>query len=53
MLSILKTPKLDTSFIDPEHDLDLVHMLANCRDEVQLAEVARICRARQRARRAR
>lgn len=43
---------LDTSLFDPEHDLDLVAMINNARTEREIQSVARMSRARMRARRA-
>ena len=44
--------ELDTSLFDPEHDLDLVVMINNARTEHEIQSVARMSRARMRARRA-
>ncbi len=44
-------PKMDTSFFDPEHDLDLVAMIENARTEEDIASIARMCKQRQRQRR--
>ncbi len=41
---------MDTSFFDPEHDLDLVALIENARTEDDIASIARICKARKRAR---
>ena len=44
--------ELDTSLIDPEHDLDLVVLLNTARTETELKAAAGLSRARMRARRA-
>ena len=44
--------ELDTSLFDPEHDLDLVVMINNARTDREIQSVARMSRARMRARRA-
>ncbi len=47
-----KNTHLDTSLFDPEHDMDLVGLANNARTEDDIELVARISRARMRARRA-
>jgi hypothetical protein len=42
---------LDTSFFEDEHDLDLVAMINNARTEDDIQSIARMCKARMRARR--
>ena len=44
--------ELDTSLFDPEHDMDLVGMINNARTDREIQSVARMSRARMRARRA-
>ncbi len=44
--------ELDTSLFDPEHDMDLVSMINNARTDREIQSVARMSRARMRARRA-
>lgn len=47
-----KNTHFDTSLFDPDHDMDLVALANNARSEDDLEFVARISRARMRARRA-
>ena len=42
---------VDTSLFDPEHDMDLVAMINEARSEREIQMVARMSRARMRARR--
>jgi hypothetical protein len=42
---------IDTSLFDPEHDMDLVAMINEARTEHEIQSVARMSRARMRARR--
>lgn len=42
---------LDTSLFDPEHDMDLVALINEARTEREIQSVARMSRARMRARR--
>jgi len=42
---------VDTSLFDPEHDMDLVAMINEARTEHEIQTVARMSRARMRARR--
>ena len=42
---------MDTSLFDPEHDMDLVAMFNEARTESEIQSVARMSRARMRARR--
>jgi hypothetical protein len=42
---------IDTSLFDPEHDMDLVAMINEARTEHEIHSVARMSRARMRARR--
>jgi len=51
MLFSRNTPIMDTSFFDPEHDLDLVAMIESARTEDDIASIARLCKARKRDRR--
>ncbi|HET9094163.1 MAG TPA: hypothetical protein VFN36_03665 [Solirubrobacteraceae bacterium] len=43
--------ELDTSLFDPEQDMDLVAMINEARTESEILSVARMSRARMRARR--
>ncbi len=45
------TTELDTSLFDPEQDMDLVAMINEARTESEIHSVARMSRARMRARR--
>ncbi len=51
MLFSRSTPKIDTSFFHPDHDLDLVALIESARTEDDIASIARVCKARHRARR--
>jgi hypothetical protein len=42
---------MDTSLFDPEHDMDLVALINEARTEREIQSVARMSRARMRARR--
>jgi hypothetical protein len=44
--------ELDTSLFDPEQDMDLVGMINSARTEREIQSIARMSRARMRARRA-
>lgn len=50
MLFTRNTPIMDTSFFDPDHDLDLVALIEDARSEDDIASIARLCKARKRAR---
>jgi hypothetical protein len=53
MFNFLKSQnELDTSLFDPEHDMDLVVLINNARTDREIDAVARMSRARMRARRA-
>ena len=53
MFNFLKRQnELDTSLFDPEQDMDLVAMINEARTEEEIQWVARMSRARMRARRA-
>ncbi len=52
MFNLFKTTdELDTSLFDPEHDMDLVALINEARTEQDIQSVARMSRARMRARR--
>jgi hypothetical protein len=52
MFNFMRNEKpLDTSMFDPEHDMDLVALINEARTEREIQSVARMSRARMRARR--
>ena len=52
MFNFLRTPQeIDTSLFDPDEDMDLVLLINKARTEQEIQRVARMSRARMRARR--
>jgi hypothetical protein len=52
MFNFMRSEKqLDTSMFDPDHDMDLVALINEARTEREIQSVARMSRARMRARR--